>query len=241
MCCFVWTVWASGKTTQTTGASFVEVVWSQRDDSAHEAIYYADKKQDGIWSEPVKITNDRFINMHPVIANGEGGRKWVVWTATNQSGSFIHYSIFADGTWSSSHDISSPLASNIAPYIAVDSSNVAWVVWSGNDGTSNDEIYFSRFRTGKWDNPVRLNPANNVPDVLPQITFVNNNTPVVIWHGFRDGAYHRLQSTWNGVSWSKPAVISNSSELTITRKQASEITLPEIIKHPERAFVQTVK
>ncbi len=239
MCCFVSTAGAAGPTARTATPSFVEVVWSQTDALGHAAIYYADRKQGAPWSEPVKITNDQFDNMHPVIADGPDGRKWVVWSAVNQPDFFIHYSILVDGVWSAPRNIPSGLSSNTAPFVAVDDSNVVWVVWSGNDGVSNDEIYFSRFRAGKWDAPVRLNPKNEVPDILPQITVIKGKPPVVTWLGFRNGEYHRLQSSYRGASWNKPVEISNAAEATI-EQTARKIALPAAVKHPESVFIHVI-
>jgi len=239
MCCFVPTAGAGGTTARAVTPSFVEAVWSQTDALGHAAIYYAGRKQDAPWSEPVKITNDQFDNLHPVLADGPDGRKWVVWSAVNQPDFFIHYSILADGVWSAPRAIPSDLSSNTAPFVAVDGSNVIWVVWSGNDGVSNDEIYFSRCRAGKWDGPVRLNPKNEVPDILPQITIAYGKPPVVTWLGFRNGDYHRLQSSYRGGAWSKPVEISDAAEATI-EQAAREIVLPAVVKHPERAFIHVI-
>lgn len=237
MYCFVPTV---GTAAPAATPSFVEAVWSQTDALGHAAIYYADRKQNAPWSEPVRITDDQFDNLHPVIADGPDGRKWVVWSAVNQPDFFIHYSILTNGVWSAPRDVPSGLSSNTAPFVAVDDSNVAWVVWSGNDGVSNDEIYFSRCRAGKWDKPVRLNPKNEVPDILPQITITDGKPPVVSWLGFRDGGYHRLQSSRRGKSWSKPVEISDATEQAATEQAAREIALPATVKHPERAFIHVI-
>ncbi len=240
ICCFVPAAGAAGPAARAATPSFVEAVWSQPDSLGHAAIYYAGRKHDAPWSEPVRITSDQFDNMHPVIADGPDGRKWVVWSAVNQPDFFIHYSISTNGVWSAPRAIPSDLSSNTAPFVAVDKANVVWVVWSGNDGVSNDEIYFSRFRAGKWDHPVRLNPQNNVPDILPQIAIATGKSPVVTWLGFRNGEYHRLQSSWQGGAWSEPVEISDATAQAAIEQAARKIALPATVAHPERAFIHVI-
>ncbi len=229
-----------------------DIVWSQSNGSPslHEGqIYFSTfLKQKDKWSAPVKVTNDQFRNGHPSIDAGADGKKWLVWVAGIQSEYKIHYSIGTNNSWSKPGVIPSSLSVNLSPSVLVDGTGTTWAVWSGNNG-GQDEIYYSRYLGNAWTTPMRINAENNVPDIFPAISLNQNKVPQVTWYGYRNGAYEKLQSTWEGNAWSKEVVIQGSSqELSQgspqskgTQVNATIANMPSFIAQPERAFIRVYK
>jgi len=221
-----------------------EVVWAASDGLRYELFDAVHKA--GKWSEAVKITDDNADNLHPCIDTAPDGRKWLVWTAIEQGGYEIRYSYTAEGEWRTPARLPSPLKSNIAPALVVDENNVPWVVWAGNDGLHNDEIYFSRFVHGKWQQPALVNRPNNVPDILPMITKLDRGKFQVTWQGYRGNRYVQLVSTWNGREWGPEQLLETvqDAEKSGTAKMKSsgrEIELPDFVPDNRQVFVRTYK
>lgn len=214
-----------------------ELIWSESDGLRQEI--FTSSFRAGTWSEPVKITDDNAGNMHPTIDVGVDGRKWVAWTAIEETGYEIRYNIYEQGEWQEHKKLPSDLASNIKPSIIIDVDNIPWIVWSGNNG-GLDDIYFSRFIDGEWTEEQSVNPENTVPDILPFLDLDEENNPVVTWDSYKNGDYIPLQSLWNGSEWSYPVelTLENGSKEG-TEDLSQLITLPEFITDTSQVFLRT--
>jgi hypothetical protein len=217
-----------------------DVVWSQKDATNLQIYFSACENVEGGWSSPVKITNDSYINGHPVIDAGLDGKRWLVWTADTGSDYIVRYAVGKDNTWSEPAAIPAQLHENLAPSVAVDSSGVTWVVWSANDG-GQDEIYFSQYSGNTWTTPMLVNRGNDVPDILPILSLDEQGKPQVTWEGFRDGSYVKLRSSWNGEAWSDEAEVQATSQETAGESERSIANMPSFIEYPEEAYVRVYK
>jgi len=214
----------------------VELVWSESDGLRHEI--YASSYLSGRWSEPRQITDDNADNLHPAVDIDADGRKWVVWTAIDETGYEIKYTIFEHGEWMEPTVLPSSLRSNIKPSVALDAKNIPWVVWSGNDG-DNDDIYFSRFINGKWEKERRVHEGNKVPDILPVVNLNTDGKLTIVWEGYRNGAYHKLQSSWNGKYWNTPIELTGENELSEqSEKNEASLPLPEYVNDQRQVFLR---
>lgn len=216
-----------------------DVVWASSD-GLREELYFATQRE-GKWSEPVKITDDNADNLHPCLDRGSDGKNWLVWTAIEQGGYEVRYAVEADGKWSDPQTLPTGLPSNIAPTVIVDVSDIPWVVWSGNNGITNDEIYYTRYIDGKWQKPQLVNVVNDVPDVLPVISVNQKGKYLVNWDGYRDGMYRKLQAVWNGNGWGPEKRVEPVSENMTIQQIATEKQedLPAFIEDTRQAFMRS--
>lgn len=215
------------------------LVWSESDGLRHEI--FSSFLKNGSWSEPEMITDDNAGNLHPSIDLDTDGRKWLVWTALDDAGLEIRYCVQEDGKWQEPKTIPSGLISNVKPSLVVDQDNIPWVVWSGNNG-GLDDIYYSRFIDGEWQKETALHPENDVPDILPFLDLDENKQPIVTWESYRDEDYIKLQSTWNGESWSdpvEPATEGDAEESAGTLLE--EITLPDFVGDTRMVFMRVIE
>lgn len=218
-----------------------DLVWVADGQQGDGGVYFA-ARHGGNWSEPLRVSNDNARNLHPCIYSSAGGKKWLVWTAIEQGTFNIHYAVgHADETWSIPEILLTGLSSNFAPTVIVDDNEVPWVVWSGNNGIFNDEIYFSRFIDGKWEDAQLVNDANNVPDIKPVIAINEQRKIQVTWDGYRDGNYLQLRAVWsaNGQEWEKvddSDTVSTAENKAYVSDQGSG--LPDFVKDSHQFFLR---
>ncbi len=177
----------------------MDLAWSQFDGQRFE-IYFKSRRN-ARWRESVQITNDRFNNMHPKLAVTRRGELWLVWTGLDGQHNRLFYARKeGNGQWSYPREIETGLESGIAPSIAIGPDGNPWIAWAGYNGR-NDDIYVSRWNGRSWQKPVRIHPANDVPDILPVIT-MDRGRPTVTWQRYDGDKYVHVTSTWNGRTWS---------------------------------------
>lgn len=217
-----------------------DVVFSQQDGSNLQIYFSSCENVEGGWSSPVKITNDSYINGHPVIDAGSDGKRWLVWTADTGSDYIVRYAFGKDNAWSEPASIPAQLNENLAPSVVVDRSGRTWVAWSANDG-GLDEIYFSKYSENTWTTPMRVNRGNEVPDILPVLTLDEKGNPQVTWEGYRNGSYVKLRSIWDGEGWSDEVEVQATSQETAAEKESSIANMPSFLEHPEEAYVRVYK
>jgi hypothetical protein len=217
----------------------VELVWSESDGLRHEI--FTSSFKNGVWSEPEMITDDNAGNLHPSIDLDTKGRKWIVWTALEDAGLEIRYTVQDEGQWPEVKKIPTSLSSNIKPSIVIDADNIPWVVWSGNNG-GLDDIYYSRFVDGKWEKEQTVHPANDVPDILPFLDLDENQQPTVTWESYKDEDYIKLQSIWNGESWSKPVELApDDTAGKDADNLLEEISLPDFVTDTRMVFMRVLE
>ena len=206
-------VWSaqSGHVFASDSRPEAEVVWAQSDGLRLEL--FRSRLQGGTWNQPQQITNDNADNVHPSVDTGPDGITWLAWTAIEQGKYEIRYThTDKDGNWLEPASFPSPLPSNIAPSLVVDGGGVIWMVWSGNDGVHNDEIYYSRFQDGKWQQPALVNQPNNVPDILPELNRDADGSRHVRWQGYRQNRYIELESSWSHQGWTQERIVEKMSK-----------------------------
>lgn len=228
--------WAADATEQSVGA---ELVWSQSDGLRHEI--FSSSFCAGEWTEPQQITDDNADNLHPSIDIGPDGRKWVAWTALEESGMELRYSHHDGDRWQPPALIPSDLASNIKPSIMVAEDGVVWVAWSANDG-GLDDIYYSRFLNGEWGDARPIHEPNQVPDILPLLGLDETGTPLVMWQRYQNGGYVQVESIWEGSAWGEPTDFSQEDELTDEQDVlAQSLTLPDFVIDIRQIFVKFIE
>ncbi len=182
-----------------------DLVWSDAE-AGGNAIWFS-SWQAGSWETPVRITDDQVLNLHPQVDGGNDGRRFMAWTGVREGVFGLRYSVQENGVWSAPQSVDTGLSSNIAPSVLVDGDGTPWMVWAGNDG-GLDDVYFSRLVDAVWQEARRLHPANNVPDILPQLGYDGAGRLQVTWQSFQEGAYRSFASFWDGSGWSTPELVT---------------------------------
>ena len=212
----------------------IDVVWSSSDGQKME-IYYSQRK-DGIWQEPVRVTDNHYDNMYPVIDRDSSGKRWIFWTAYDSGRMEIHYTSGDGEEWQTSELLSSDKKTNTSPSVVIDKQDRIWVVWSANNDDL-DEIMYASFQNGSWTEPDFLHQPNEAPDLLPVVELDGDGTPRVIWRAARKGKNVTLSSTWIKDDWSEPLI----EEIKDSDKDANEeriIELPQFVKRTSMVFVR---
>ncbi|WP_417913518.1 TolB family protein [Candidatus Electronema sp. JM] len=217
------------------GAVRKELAWSQSDGLRDEI--YASSFRNGAWSDPVKLTDDNANKLHPALAVGPDGSRWVFWSAVAPDSISIGYTMAAkDGAWSQPSVMDTKGSSAITPSALIDSSGTLWLVWAGNDG-GQDEIYCRRWVGSAWQEPELVNKANEVPDIKPIISQNAQGQIEVRWQGFRSGKYVPLVAVYAKDHWSaeqQTEAVDNAAQVQKERQE-----LPEFVPAASQYSLKT--
>lgn len=211
----------------------VDLVWSTSDGQRME-IFYANKKN-GDWSEPVRITDDYYNNMYPVIDRDNSGKRWVFWTAYNDGRMELRYTTGNNDEWQESVTLTDEKKTNISPSLVIDKEDTVWVVWSANDG-GLDDIYFAVNSEENWSEPQQLHDLNSVADMLPVIELDDSGSPAVKWQSMTDGELTVVASTFADDEWTDPAITEPVEAAEPTDDEIIE--LPSFINNTSMVFVR---
>ncbi len=212
----------------------IDVVWSSSDGLKME-IYYSQRK-DGVWQGPVRITDNHYDNMYPVIDRDSSGKRWIFWTAYDRGRMEIHYTSGDGEEWQTSELLSSENKTNLSPSVVIDKQDRIWVVWSANDDDL-DEIMYSFYQSGFWSDPAFVHEPNDVPDLLPAVDIGGDGTPQVVWRAARAGQNVVLSSRWVDDDWSEPVI----EEAEAGEKETTEeriVELPQFVSRSSMLFVR---
>jgi hypothetical protein len=186
---------------QASAGRSKDLVWSQSDGLRHEIYYSSLAQGQETWEAPQKLTDNNANNLHPVLDRAPDGSRWVFWSAIRPDGISLEYTVGKEGAWANPMKMPLDHDSAISPSVRVDPQGRVWLVWAGNDG-GQDEIYFSRWQEGVWEEAQILNSPNEVPDIKPELTWDAQGRPTVTWYGFREEGYTLLRSTYVDGVWS---------------------------------------
>jgi hypothetical protein len=210
----------------------VDLVWSTSDGQRME-IYYA-HRLNGVWAEPVRITDDYYDNMYPVIDRDSTGTRWLFWTAYSNGRMELRYTSGRDGTWRESTTLADRMKTNISPSVVIDKEDTVWVAWSANDG-GVDDIYVAFKDKNSWSEPAMPHAPNDVPDILPEVGLEDSGNPEVTWQSLQNGALLTLTSRFSGEQWSEPEVSENSEPV---ESHSETLELPAFVNNTSMVFVR---
>ncbi len=212
----------------------IDIVWSSSDGLKME-IYYT-RLKDGVWLEPVQVTDDHYDNMYPVIDRDSSGKRWLFWTAYDNGVMEIHYGTGLDDEWQADEVLLTGLKTNLSPSAVIDKEDRVWVVWSANDG-GLDDIMYASFQNNSWSDPERLHEENELADMLPVIELDPDGSPFVTWRGVRDGENTTLISRWVEGEWSDPEV-HQSVEAAAEKAEEDQLELPPSVAQSSMVFIR---
>ena len=212
----------------------IDVVWSSSDGQKME-IYYT-QRTDGIWQEPVRVTDDHYDNMYPVIDRDSSGTRWIFWAAYAGGQMDIHYTSGDGVEWENNEILSSTKKTNTSPSMIIDKQDKIWVVWSANNDDLDDILYAS-FENGSWSGPDEVHEQNDAPDLLPTIEIAGDGSPRVEWRAARQGQNVVLSSRWIDNEWSEP-LIEETEPADQENKEESILELPQFVNRTSMVFIR---
>ena len=217
-----------------------DMVWSAYDGLRRE-IFFSTQKKGGAWSEPAQLTNSNADNLLPCIVSAPDGKKYVVWTAMEDTRLNVRYAVFDGAAWSEPANIPGVPENTTMPFVAADDNGVLWLVLAGNDGAGQDDVYSIRLQNGQWSKALTVNSSNDVPDVNPFIEIARNGVIQVTWEGFRNNDYTLLNSQWQGDRWSEeqPLPQEDREKMRQERKKTEEEVLPEFVQDRSMLFIRS--
>lgn len=163
-----------------------EFIWSEDDQSTSRILMSTYKN--GTWLPSEKIIEDQNWNLLPTLGINSKNHKLAVWSMVDDNRSMLKYAINLGDGWQSAQVLSDQMLTNLAPVIVFDTTDVCWVFWSANNGT-DDDIYMSRYKLGKWTDPILIHEDNDVPDILPEAGLDDAGNIWVSWQVLTDSGY----------------------------------------------------
>jgi hypothetical protein len=186
--------------------------------STKSNIRYAKSTDNGSTWTVTNITQDASYNqMNPAIAVDSSNNIHIVWKGPNAAHTTvaqIRYVKYSGGAWGAIANLTDQAWLSSPPAIAVDSNDVVHVVFAGRHvgSTGYAQIRYCKYTGGAWTAPINItvDSVTNNNNFLPSIAVDSNNNLHVVWYGGINGfSWYKIRySTYNGVSWSSPANIS---------------------------------
>lgn len=212
----------------------IDVVWSSSDGLKME-IFYAQRK-DGVWLDPVQISDDHYDNMYPVIDRDSSGRRWIFWTAYDKNTMALHYRTGRDTDWQPVEKLQTDRQTNISPTLVVDSEDRVWVAWSANNGDLDDIMYAYSDEEG-WSEPALVHEENETADMLPVIDIGQAGAPFVTWRAVKDGKHVTVLSRLEDGEFSDAKIQDVEAEDSDER-ESDVLELPPYVKNSSMIFLR---
>jgi hypothetical protein len=202
----------------------IDLAWPEFDGNKTE-IYY-NQYVDGQWQGKAQVTNNEFNNLHPDMAVIDG-TVWMVWTALDGLNNKLYYAAKSDGRWGYPKEIETGLKSSIGPKITL-VGTTPWITWAGYNGVA-DDVYVSKWTGSEWTAPEQVNPANEVPDILPEIEVNDSGRLQVTWQAYDGDIYQYYVSERISGTWSEPVQLAEApAKSSATEKLAEKnISFPD--------------
>ncbi len=197
-------------------------------------VFYAQRK-DGVWLDPVQISDDYYDNMYPVIDRDSSGRRWIFWTAYDNDTMELHFTAGLEGDWQPRETLETGRQTNISPSVVVDPEDRVWLTWSANDG-GLDDIMYAYYKDGSWSDPALVHEENEVADLLPVIDIDQAGSPVVTWRVLEDGETLTVKSRWTEGEFSEPEILKAEKE--DEEDETDLLELPSYVKNSSMIFIR---
>jgi len=179
-------------------------------------IMYSRSVDNGVtWSVPTNISNNSTQSFNPTITVDSDHNLFLAWEDQLPDSTEILFSRSSDNgsTWSLPANISRNSGLSVRPRIIVDKNDNLHLAWKDSNFGSGEILYSHSTNHGEsWDLPKNI--SNNADESRNlTITVDSSNNLNIAWQDGSSGYYEILfsRSTDNGVTWSVPITITNSS------------------------------
>jgi len=153
------------------------------------AVYYPNA---GMWTQPVALTNNAYLDHKPVLKTGRNGELMLFWIGNQgnetmssaQKPDKIACSVWTGAGFEKIETVPQDFGACLKYSYAYDGRNIfiAYIKDTDGDfGTSEDEeIFYVNFDGEKWNTPVQLTQDAECDD-NPQLVLSGNGYPELIW------------------------------------------------------------
>lgn len=216
----------------TSSSYGAELIWSETSDEG--STIYRSKYRNTSLVKKITVVHDSNLNILPAISTSKNGSTMIVWSRITSKGSVLDYILTPVKGRETRGTFETPMATNLAPVIVHDNDHIPWLFWSANNG-EDDNIFFSRFISKKWQKPIQINAKNSVPDILPEAGVTKDGTIWVSWQQMSNDSYIELTKTFDSLASSKNNEYQHTKETIISSvhrfssKDTGEIVIPEQI------------
>ena len=211
-----------------------DMVWSASDGMRREIFFSS--RQNGVWTQPVQITDDHADNISPSIDTTPDGTKYIVWTALDESGQHVRYATSSGSGWSDPKTVPGLPSASTGAFVTMDKNGMVWIVFTGNDD-GDDDIYFTRLIEKKWTTISLVHADNDVPDINPFLDVTGDKTLRVYWESYGDGGkYIRRQAAWTGKGW----IEEQAEDVGDGQEAEAELAdLPDFVEDKSMVFTRS--
>lgn len=209
-----------------------ELIWSETNNEG--STIYRSKYRNASLVKKITVVHDSNLNILPAISNSPNGSTMIVWSRITPKGSVLDYISTPAKGRELRGTFNTKLATNLAPVIVHDNYNTPWLFWSANNG-EDDNIFFSRFISQKWKEPIQINTKNSVPDILPEAGMTQDGTIWVSWQQLSNDSYIELTKTFKNIDSSENNGYQHTKETIISpvnrfpNKETGELIIPKQI------------
>jgi len=216
----------------TSSSYGAELIWSETSDEG--STIYRSKYRNASLVKRITVMHDGNLNILPAISTSKNGSTIIVWSRLTSKGSVLDYILTPAEGRETRGTFKTDMATNLAPVIIHDNNNIPWLFWSANNGR-DDNIFFSRFISKKWQEPIQINTKNSVPDILPEAGVTKDGTVWVSWQQLSNNSYIELTKTFKNLASSKNNGYQDTKETIISSvnrfssKETAEIVIPKQI------------
>lgn len=205
-------------------------VWAAMPGGSDFEIYYAVSQDEGAtWTAPAILNTDAGAesehDLYPDIAIDSTGRAIVVWsrgvgtTFETRPGSKIMYSIKADfgSAWTAPTQLyTNPSEAQELPYVETDGGSVWVAFWTQRNNTTADrDVLWARSDDDgqTWSGAAAIAGASGVVDERIHPATDQQGNWIAVWyqHSGIEADIFFTKSSDNGLTWSAPAYVYNST------------------------------
>ncbi|MFH2092409.1 MAG: CARDB domain-containing protein [Pseudomonadota bacterium] len=180
-------VWERIKDTNFTGTQIDDMARSM------EIVYAVYNPTSKIWSSPVQLTDNAYLDHSPVLKTGTDGSLMLIWQS-NQGNDIIgdatnpttvQYAFWNQGGFDPAKSIPAQFEDSFKFSLAYHDGSNAFLAYmremDGNMATTGDEeIFYLTYDGSNWTDPVRLT-NDQVADVSPQAIYRTDGTIELVW------------------------------------------------------------
>lgn len=175
-------------------AQQAEFIWTEEDENGGRILL--SEYKNGGWQPGEVVVDDGEFNILPALGADNKGRRIAVWSTIERDKSLLKFTWQVNGRWQKPKVLSDQMTTSLAPALVVDNNDTPWVFWAGNNGDDDDDIYMSRYSSGQWTGPERVNDDNAVPDILPEAGLDEGGNVWVSWQELTQAGYVELSMAY---------------------------------------------
>ena len=159
------------------GDEIVHVTWNEHPTDVPHAVIYTQQENDGVWSKPLRISDQSNGYYPPQLAVDENGVVHTTWYSSNQ----VYYAWRStDGDWSDPQPISDSDEGVAFAQMALDENGSTHVTWEQFEIDQLEIYYARRGNDGVWSTPKNISQSPGWEEA-PQLAVERNGAAHVVW------------------------------------------------------------